>query len=339
MRSPETIEQATSSPQQELNKSPEINQTTVIDNANKNPQVIVDKISRQEAMINDTTNRVNEVRRSLSLPENTPIPSVDLCKQKIEQLENSETVLQQRLLEIINLDVSKKFESTINEAKLAKIGWAQSEELARRLKLKGAKDEDIEQIRTWLITNVNEAKVIVLKPSDFSNAVDYLKKLTGETNLEAGNAFYANGGIETIPDQVKNSLFLQEKPAPPPLPGTQQVTKENINETELNHELGHAAQDGLLSSELYQDWNPIFKQTATDPEYIGKIEETDTRICSMFREAKEFFNPQKEAFEQRHLELLRTMLKENKLSRDVTDLFNNYNDTEIIKYANELPAI
>lgn len=313
-------------------------------NNNKAPEkdfnTIVSDISKQEETIVQITGRVTEIRRSLGVSEDGPIPSVDACKQKIDAMENNEVFVKQKFLETLNLDVSKKYENTIDQIRQEKINWAKSKELVRRLKLKGAEDDDVKQVQEWLINNANQASVIVLKPNDFSDAAKCLIKMTGENNLVEGSAFYAGDNFDNIPDQAKNSIFIQEKPAPPPLPGKQQETvKEKINETELNHEFGHATQDGLLTSELYADWNPKFKEGATDPEYVGKIHETDTRICSMFREAKEFFNPHKETFDQKHLDQLKKMLKEYKLSKDVTDLFNNYDDAEIIKHANELPAI
>ncbi len=297
-------------------------------------------IENQKRIIDSTTSKVNEIRSRLGAEgEENNIPSIDFNKKEVIQLENKKIELQNKLQEILKSDVSEKHTDIINEIKQSKIDWAHSEELTRRLKLKGATDEDVLQIKNWLIDNTTNAKTFILPPSKFKEVVDVLHEMTGEENIKEGRAFYLPGGRDDVPENIKSSVFMQENIAKPPIPGQEDEVKNTIDKNTLHHELGHVAQDGLLESELYNDWNPKFKDSAPDKNYVGLINETDTRIRSMYRELGEVFDPQKEVFGKKHLEILKNKLSTGKLNKDTEDLFKHYDDATLIKLANRLPAI
>ena len=294
------------------------------------------QLEKKNTLITTTTNEVNAVRHDLGLTgveEN--IPSIAGEKEEVVVLEHTKALLEKRLQELLQGDVSENYASVIAEVKQSKIDWAHSEELSRRLKLKGADDEDVAMVRQWLVDNTTGTKTVVLPPREYTSAMEVLREITKEKSIGDGNALYVAGGNTTIPEYVKNTVFVQEKPAIPPAPGHPTPKEERVDMGMLHHEFGHAAQDGLLESDLYKDWNPSFKPDAPNKEYVGEIKETDTRIRSMFRDLGGLFDPQKEPFTQKHLDQLRTAIT----SKDTKDLFAHYDDATIIKLANELPAI
>jgi hypothetical protein len=253
--------------------------------------------------------------------------------------ENQRVILEKKLQELLTSDVSEKYQDIITQVRQSKINWAKSDELARRLKLKGATDEDVVQVKNWLIDNTSNAKTFILSPDKFKEVINVLHELTGEENIKKASAFHVPGGRADIPEYVKSSVVIKENLVPLPLPGQETTLTDRININELHHEFGHVAQDGLLDSELYQNWKPVFKEGAPDREYVGLINETDTRIRSMYRDLGEAFDPQKEVFGKKHLEVLKAKLTKGQTNEDTKDLFEHYDDIAIIKMANRMPAI
>lgn len=297
-------------------------------------------IQKQEESIETTVSKVREIRNELNLPgEETNIPSIVFNIHKKDALERKKKELENKLSELLKSDISEKYQATINQVRQSKINWSQSEELARRLKLKGATDEDVMQVKNWLIDNATNAKTFILSPNKFQEVIEVLHEMTGEENINKGSAFHIPGGRTDIPDFIKSSIFIKEKPSAPALPGQESQPANTININELHHEFGHATEDGLLDSNLYEDWNPVFKETAPDKEYVGLINETDTRITSMYRDLGESFDPQKEVFGKKHLEILRSKLATGQINKDTRDLFDHYDDITIMKMANRMPAI
>lgn len=273
------------------------------------------------------------------LGEESDIPSISFNIRNKHELEKRKIELENKLQELLKFDVSEKYQEVIDQVKKSKINWAESNELSRRLKLKGATDEDVIQIKNWLIDNTASAKTFILSQDKFKEVLDILSEITGEENIKKASAFHVPGGRTDIPDNIKSSVFIKEKPPAPPLPGQGNKHIENINVNELHHEFGHVAEDGILNSELYQDWKPVFKENAPDKDYVGLINETDTRIRSMYRDLGDVFNPQKEVFGKKHLEILKNKLAKGQLNKDTKDLFEHYDDITIIKMANRMPAI
>lgn len=295
------------------------------------------EINKQKEIILDVEYKVGDIRKNLGLHGDVEIPSIENNKNKIFSLEEKKILLEKKLKEVLSHDVSKNYENAINEVKKTKIDWANSSELVRRLKLKGATDEDVEQIKNWLINNTNEAKTVILPPEKFSEAVEILKEMTQQGDLEQASGFHIPGEAKNVPEEIQSSIFLKEKNTPSLL-GYKQSEKK-IDTEILHHEMGHVAQDGLLNSELYNDFNPKFKETAQDKEYIGNINETDTRIRAMFRNLGSDFNPEKEVFGKKQLQILREKLERRELTQDVKDLLDHYDDITLVKMANRLPAI
>ena len=297
-------------------------------------------IGKQDEVITMTTMEVSNVRHETGLVgEVYDIPSISTNIKKKSELESRKIELENKLQELLKSDVSAQYTDVIGEIKKSKIDWAQSEELSRRLKLKGATDEDVLQVKNWLVDNASNAKTFVLPPDKFKEVVSVLHEMTGEENIKEGSAFYVPGGRTDVPEYIKSSVVVREKLPLPPLPGQEMKSASRINVNELHHEFGHATQDGLLDSELYKDWKPTFKDSAPDKEYIGLIRETDTRITSVYRDLGDTFDPQKEVFGKKHLEILKDKLAKGQLDNDTKDLFEHYDDITIMKMANRMPSI
>lgn len=293
----------------------------------------------------------NNRESSITNPEKigTPERAGEYDKKAAEAIKNldaraqendgEKTELIKKLDDVLKFDVSKKYEKVIGDVKTSKIEWVNSAELARRLKLKGAEDEDVAQVKDWLKDNATGATTYVLPLEKYNEVKKVLTEITGDQSLASGKAFHVPGGRTDLPDYAKNAIFIQENPPRLPIPGQTTKPSEYIDTNTLNHEMGHVVQSGLLESDLYKDWSPKFKPGAEDTEYFGSIEETDTRVRSMFRELTGSFDPQKEAFAQKHIDMLRAKQSGVQLSKDTNDLFDIYDDSEIIRLANELPAI
>ena len=324
-----------------------LKQVNVSENKAENSELLQAQLSAVDKEILEyssniiTTNKeISELRKKMGLGEDfRDAPSVATSKHSLGSLENKKVLLEQRLNEILKSDVSKNHTQMIEKARASKIDWAHSAELARRLKLKGASDEDVAQVKDWLVGNVTNAKTFVLSPDKFKEVQNVLHEMTNEENIHQGEAFHVPGGRTDVPEHIKSSIFIRDQLPKPPLPGEKMGTRNTINEYQLNHEMGHVAQDGLLNSELYQDWKPVFKQGAPDPEYVGLINETDTRIRSMYHALGHNFDPSKEVFGKNQLAILRAKLQEGSLDKDVKDLFDHYDDATIIRLANRMPAI
>lgn len=299
-------------------------------------EIISNKTAEEQESILSTTKKVEEIRTELGLVGDTDIPSLEYNKKNIIELQNKKIDLENKLSAILKHDVSEKYEDVIDQAKKAKIDWANSEEFGRRLKLKGLDDSDVSQVREWLVNNANETKTVVLPITKFNELKSVLGEMTGE-QINDAEGFYAQGGIQDLPEEGKNTIFMKEKVIPPigNIP-----EKKFINEKTLSHELGHATQDGLLEAEQFSDvWKPKFKEDAPDKEYVGQIQETDTRIRSMFNNLRDTLNPEKEVFGKKHLEILREKQRNGLLDKDTKDLLDHYDDGELIKISNRMPAI
>lgn len=305
-------------------------------------QKISNEIGLQKKSILDITQKVNEIRKNLGLSGDVEIPSTEFNKKNILNLENKRKNLEDKLSEILQSDLSEKYTDIIKKIKQSKIDWANSEELTRRLKLKGADDNDIAKIKEWLISNINNVKTFVLPQNKFEEVIQIINEMTQDDSIKQGAAFYVPGGRDDMHEDFKNAVFIKEKTNPSvPLPNGEVVTpKEYISETQLSHEIGHAAQDGLLEADEFSNsWNPKFKENAPDKEYVGRIQETDTRIRSMFSILGDSFNPEKEVFGRKQLEILREKQKNGLLDKDIKDLLDHYDDIELVKMANRMPAI
>ena len=215
-----------------------------------------------------------------------------------------------------------------------------SPEFARRIKLTGASEEDLEQIRAWIVANLTNGEVHIFQEEDLTaikgKLVEYSKLESGEEEVrfERGRAFYVNGNSKHLPARVLNNVYVPETTFEPKVYPAGAST-----EGLLSHEMGHQAQDGLLESELYRDWKPKIKDGAPDAEYIGNIIETDTRIRALFREIRDAYDPTKEPFGEAQLALIRDKRKQGLLERDTVDLLDHYDDAELIRIANFLPAL
>ena len=301
---------------------------------------IPEEINKENKTISSITENVNNIRHEMGLTgEENNIPSVEPNKNKIIALEDKKIQLEEKLSEILKADNSLKYEETINQVKNSKIEWANSEELARRLKLKGLEEEDITDVKDWLINNLTNAKVFILPPIKFREAVGVIHEMTGDDSVEQGS-FYVEGGMKDVHEDFKNAVFMSEKPPLAPIPGQEVSSASSIKVETLSHELGHAMQDGLLSADQFKNsWNPKFKEGAPDKEYVGSIIETDTRVRSMFNSLSGSFDPTKEVFGKKQLEILREKQKEGTLGKDIKDLLEHYDDVELVKIANRTPAI
>ncbi|MEN9920710.1 MAG: hypothetical protein RL538_603 [Candidatus Parcubacteria bacterium] len=240
---------------------------------------------------------------------------------------------------LLETSVEGKYEALVEEIRQEKISWITSPEFARRISLTGASEEDVGQIRDWVLDNIKNGEVRIFAPNDIAllreRLMEFSKLSSGDSvSLEQGNGFYVNGNVSNLPEKFLNNVYIPEQTF---VPKTYPIT--NSTETLLSHEIGHQAQDGVLRSELYQDWSPRLKEGSPDPEYVGNIEETDVRIRSMFRCLRNVFDANQEAFDEVHIELLRDMQKEGVLERDVTDLLDHFDDDELVRIANYLPAI
>ncbi|ETB63935.1 TPA: hypothetical protein DIC38_01615 [Candidatus Nomurabacteria bacterium] len=302
---------------------------------------ISNKINTNEETIITTTQRVGDIRSELGLTGEIIIPSVDFNKNKIIRLENKKQELETRLSEILKSDVSGDYKDIIEKTKQSKIDWANSPELERRLRLKGATEEDILNIKEWLINNTNNVKTVILPREKYEELKSVISEMTNETEVLDGAGFYSPGGRDDLPEEAKNSVFMKENIVPPLRVQDGMISERKyIDEKTLSHELGHAAQDGLLQAEEFSGtWNPKFKDGAPDREYVGQIQETDTRIRSMFNSLGFSFDPEKEVFGRKHLEILREKQKNGLLDKDTKDLLDHYDDIELVKLANRMPAI
>ncbi len=322
-----------------INDNPEVKPVTVDSIENEVNEINLE-IQKQDENISNTIIKVNNIRHELGLSgEESNIPSVSFNIKIKNELENKKILLENKLQELIKFDVSEKYENIINQVKKSKIDWASSNELSRRLKIKGATDEDVLQIKNWLIDNTSNAKTFVLSYDKYKEVVGVLSEMTGEDNIKQASAFHVPGGRDDTPEYIKNSVFIKEKPPVPFMPEEYRKRLEGININHLHHEFGHIAQDGLLESELYKDWKPVFKENAPDKEYVGLIHETDTRIQSMYRDLGETFDIKKEVFGKKHLQILKDKYMKGQLDKDTKDLFDHYDDITIMKMANRMPAI
>lgn len=299
------------------------------------------EIDNQKNIIDNTTGEVDRLRKVLNLPgQENDIPSINPNKKNIEELDSKRSMLKQRLSEIVHeSNVSHKYSEDLISIAEEKINWVNSEEFARRLKLTGASDEKIAEAKSMILENINSGQPIILPKENFEELKDIVFKLTG-SDIGIANGFHIDkSGTPGIPKYLDSSIVLEEKskPAMPPIPGQQSRGESKyVENTNMSHEMGHLAQDGLLRGEHYKSINLQTKEKSPDPEYVGDILETDTRIRSMFRDLSNVFDPQKEKLTQEHLDLLR---KRATRSEDTKDLFDHYDDETIIKLANELPAI
>ncbi len=292
--------------------------------------------NKQEETIVATIQRVEEIRKELGLPGATDISSIEYNKKKIIELKTKKIELENKLSEILKHDVSKKYKDIIEQVKNSKIDWVNSEELKRRLKLKGLDENDVLQVKEWLINNTMGVNTKVLPIDKYDELKSVITEITGEV-VEDAEGFYSPGGREDLPEYGRNTIFMKEKVIPT---FTDIPEKRYIDEKILSHELGHATQDGLLEAEQFSnEWNPKFKEKAPDKEYVGQIVETDTRIRSMFNNLKDSLDPEKEVFGKKHLEILREKQKNNLLDEDTKDLLEHYDDIELVKMANRMPAI
>lgn len=298
-------------------------------------------IGARASLLKETQDTLRSMSADLGVDGSTlDSPVIHAYTHDISVLESKRVALEQKLNELLSSDVSEKYKDLIEDVRQSKIDWAHSEELARRLKLKGATNEDVQQVRDWLVDNAREAKTFVLPSAIFHDVVLVLREMTGHENVEEASAFHVSGGMGNVPDHIKNSIFLRESP-PIPIPSQAEASLgENPRIiTELHHEFGHVTQDGLLESELYSDWNPVFKEGAPDPEYMGLIHETDTRIRSMFRDISELFDPRTDEFGEKEIQTLKEKLRQGTLSRDTIDLISHYDDSVLIDLARNMPAI
>ncbi len=268
--------------------------------------------------------------------------AVDTMPEIGTEVAERQKALELQIEGILDKNVDSKYEQLIVDVRAEKLAWVNSAEFARRIKLTGADDADVVQIQDWVRGNLESGKVHVLEPDDMgllkAAMGEYARSAGVPNSVEQGEAFNVSDSLEGAPESVLGAVFVpdtsvSERPGfTIGGPKTEQL---------LRHELGHQAQDGVLESELYKDWAPRFKEGARDPEYIGLLRETDTRVRSMFTVLGDSFNPQTTAFGPAQIEQLQQMRAERRLSNDtdVTDLLDHYDDAELMHLANTLPAI
>ncbi len=312
------------------------------------------EIDKNKNTIDTTVGGVDRLRKVLNLPgEENNIPSIKPNEKKIEELGSRRSMLKQKLSEIVHENnVAHKYSEDLISIAEEKIDWVNSDEFARRLRLTGASDEKIAEAKSMILENINSGQPIILPGEKFKELTDIVAELSGSDYVKLAEGFHVDKEGEVgVPKYLDHSIILQEKtkvvpPPLPPLPGNKLVSSEDktkergktdyVETTTMSHEMGHLAQDGLLRGEHYKNINLQTKENSPDPEYVGDVVETDTRIRSMFRELGHVFDPKKEKLTQEHLDLLR---KRSTQAQDVKNLFDHYDDETIIKLANELPAI
>lgn len=236
---------------------------------------------------------------------------------------------------ILTSSTTPHHQELVQDVRQSKLDWIQSEAFAQRLQTWGATMEDIENIREQLTQNALDGNAYILSPDKFKQTVNILQKTTGEENIKEASAFH---------DSVNHSIFLQERTAPPrpPLSGqnTHQFTPTpKVDPTELHHEYGHLVAGDIWDKPLFRNWKPRFKAGAPDSAYVGLIQETDTRIRSMFRDIRELFDPVSEKFDLKHLVMVKKLRGQGQVSKDTKDLLEHYDDNFLIELANTMPAI
>ncbi len=320
---------------EKLDKVPNVVDETQ-ENIRAGLEVISGDIKTREAAIVNTAARVNEIRHSLGLEsEETDIPSVVLNRKSISELKGRQRELENQLKYLLSFDRSADFIDYINEVKNSKIDWSNSPEFERRLKAKGVSDEDIKNIKVWLRENVVNTKTFLLPPNRYLDALYILKEMSVVSNSNTTNmpyGFYVNQAPQD--SGIKNSVILPLVPSM--APGYEGVF--GVDPTDLHHELGHAADGGILNH-VYKDTKLPVRPDLPASDYIGQTIETDTRIRSMFRDLDGLFDPHSEKFNQTHLEELKERSKEGSISTDTYDLLEHYDDDQLIEIANTMPAI
>lgn len=303
------------------------------------------KINNHEEVVSNIIQETNNIRRDLGLSgERTDLHSIESDKKEIIELKNKRDDLKQRLKDLLAFNVSHAYSEQLTDIAQEKIKWINSPEFDRRLRLTKATDAEVLETKKALIENIYSGKPIILPQEKFKEMTNILSELTG-TDINIAEGFNIDREKDkNVPENLEGSIVIKEykKIARPPVPGREinpHDQLKDINKNTVHHEMGHLAQDGLLQGELYKGIHLQTKENSPDPEYIGSIIETDTRIRSMFRDLKDVFDPEKEAFGEKHIEILKEKLKKRELSGDTKDLLDHYNDTDLINFANNLPAI
>ncbi len=251
--------------------------------------------------------------------------------KSIEQGQASE----KRVQSIITSNIAQHHQEFVQDVRQSKLDWIQSEAFAQRLQTWGATLEGIKKLKEQLTQNALDGNAYILPPDKFKQVVDILQKTTGEKNIKDASAFH---------DSVNHSVFLQERMIPPipPILGqdvTQPAATPKVDITELNHEYGHLVAGDIWDKPFFRNWKPRFKAGAPDSSYIGMIHETDTRIRSMFRDVREFFDPNSDKFDLKHLMIVKKLRGQGQVSKDTKDLLEHYDDDFLIELANTMPAI
>lgn len=234
--------------------------------------------------------------------------------------------------------------SVFDQFKKAKIEWIRSLEFVKRLTFLEFTPEDIEEIQDIVIHKLNHVGIIVLPASQFDKLARAIHAITtlngldrlsivdnrGKVNMQA----FFSSDIAGMPG-LKNQIVLKE------------LKRKQVEEVTVMHELGHAGFRGVFDDESrgrsakLAEILPKPKKDARDLEYIHTPVEVDARIQSMFNDLGKSFDPQKDEFGEAQLKLLKEEreLDELNLNQDTKDLLDTYEDEDIIKLANKMPAI
>lgn len=258
-------------------------------------------------------------------------PSHETDAAALEEIEG-------RLSEILSRETTERYKGEISAIKNEKIAWVQSDAFGKRILQRGASEEDLAQVRQWLLTNIETTKVHLLPSEEYT---DFVKGLAEHARISGSpeDSVLVSEGLHTslnpgCPPSMRESVMILDK-ARPPMEDFGKRLSTNI----LRHELGHAMQDGLLESELYADVVPKTKEGAPDPTYIGTLVEIDVRIRAMYSDLGEAYDPTAGPLTLEHLNALKKIKSSGKLSHDSLDLLAHVDDDEIVRLANILPAI
>ena len=261
--------------------------------------------------------------------------------EEVTESEKAETLerLEREIEQLLDKNLDAEYEPLVTRIREEKVSWITSDAFAERLRRVGAEEEDVEQIKECVLINLSEGKVHVFAHPDLvslrSKVMEYFKISSGgeDAPLERGRAFHISGATEHMPSVMLNNVYVHESVFDPNV-----YPPDNETETILRHEIGHQIEDGVLASELYQNWSPRLKENSRDPEYFGNICEVDVRVRAMFSALKDSYTPT-DSFGVEQLEELHALHKARRLEPEIAGLLEHYDDEELIRIANLLPAI
>jgi len=304
-------------------------QARILDTGERN----TDRLSAEERQATAQTHDLIKGRDTLGRTQYTLLNKSAVTNMKSVP-PSAFSKIEREVQPVLTSSTTPHHQELVQDVRQSKLDWIQSEAFAQRLQTWGATIEDVEKIRDQLAQNAMDGNAYILSPDKFKQTINILQKTTGEKNIKEASAFH---------DSDNHSIFLQERiiSPRPPLPGqtTPQTPTPQVDATELNHEYGHLVAGDIWKGPLFRNWKPRFKAGTPDSTYVGLIHETDTRIRSMFRDVREFFDPTSDKFDLKHLMIVKKLRGQGQVSKDTKDLLEHYDDDFLIELANTMPAI